>query len=261
MIFRRPVIGVTGPDKGGIAAWLFTAFSVFLQGGWPTRITPSRGVNIDALDGLVIGGGADIAPDYDMENLEFNKEDINSRHVLVSLLMLIVYPAIFLLRRLFSTRLDHAIDGRRDELETRLLRQVSEKHLPILGICRGSQLINRYHGGDLHDDIAEFYEEAALPRSVFPTKEIIVEPGSHLARALETERCRINALHHQAVDQLGEGLRITAREPNGIVQAIEHEQLPFVIGVQWHPEYLVLHRAQRRLFHMLVETARKAAHS
>lgn len=257
MTFRRPCIGVTGPDHGGVAAWLFTAWAVLLQGGWPTRITPGRGIKAEHLDGLIIGGGADIAPDYDISKFEFHKEDIKSRHILVSLLMLVVYPAIFLLRRLFSLRHEHHTDVQRDELETRLLNNVSEKQLPVLGICRGSQLINRYYGGDLHDDIAEFYEEETLPRSVFPTKEIVVEAGSHLANALETERCRINALHHQAVDQLGDGLRITAREPNGIVQAIEHEQLPFVIGVQWHPEYMVLHRSQRRLFHMLVVTARQ----
>lgn len=255
MVQKRPRIGVTGPDRGGIAAWLFTALAILLQGGRPTRITPTRGVSIDWLEGLVIGGGADIAPDYDLSKLEFDKEDIKSRHLFTSIAMLVVYPAIFLFRRLLSRKHEQKLDEQRDELEYRFFKQAIEKQIPVLGICRGSQLINRFHDGNLHDDITEFYEEQAIPRSVFPTKDIIVEPGSHLARALETEKCRINALHHQAIDKLGEGLRITAREPNGIVQAIEHERLPFVIGVQWHPEYMVLHKAQRRLFRMLIKTA------
>lgn len=255
MTRTRPCIGVTGPDRGGVAAWLFTALAILLQGGWPTRITPSRGVIIDKLDGLVIGGGADIAPDFDFSELELDQEAIRSRNILVSLLMLIVYPVIFVFRRLVSLKDGHDIDAARDELENGLLKQVLERQLPVLGICRGSQLINRFYGGDLHSDIAEFYEEEAIPRSVFPTKDILLEPGSQLARALEIQKCRINALHHQAIDRLGEGLRITAREPNGIVQAIEHEQLAFVIGVQWHPEYMVLHKVQRRLFRMLITTA------
>ena len=255
MFRKRPCIGVTGPDRGGIAAWLFTALAILLQGGWPTRITPSRGVKIEQLDGLVIGGGADIAPDFDFSELELDQEAIRSRNIFASLFMLIIYPVIFLFRRLVSLKDGHDIDLARDEMEIGLLKQVLQKQLPVLGICRGSQLINRHYGGDLHSDISEFYEEAAIPRSVFPTKDILVEPGSHLARALETEQCRINALHHQAINKLGEGLRITAREPNGIIQAIEHEQQPFVIGVQWHPEYMVLHKEQRRLFNMLIQTA------
>lgn len=255
MISKRPCIGVTGPDRGGIAAWLFTALAILLQGGWPTRITPSRGVIIGRLDGLVIGGGADIAPDFDFSELELDQEAIRSRNIFASLLMLIVYPVIFVFRRLVSLKDGDEIDVARDELEIGLLKQILHRQLPVLGICRGSQLINRYHGGDLHSDIAEFYEEEAIPRSVFPTKDILIEPGSHLARALEVQECRINALHHQAINKLGEGLRITAREPNGIIQAIEHEKKPFVIGVQWHPEYMVLHKVQRRLFRMLVKTA------
>jgi putative glutamine amidotransferase len=114
-----------------------------------------------------------------------------------------------------------------------------------------------YFRGTLHQDLGAFYCEEPNPSSLFPVKEIAIAPGSKLASVLGVETLRINALHHQAVDTPGQGIVIVAREANGVVQAIESQQESFVIGVQWHPEYLPQHPEQRRLFQSLVQQARE----
>jgi putative glutamine amidotransferase len=84
-----------------------------------------------------------------------------------------------------------------------------------------------------------------------------VNAESKLHDVLTFEKVWVNALHHQAVDELGDKLRVAAKEENGIIQAIEHQEKNFVLGVQWHPEYLPQIPAQRRLFGKLVEEASK----
>jgi putative glutamine amidotransferase len=130
--------------------------------------------------------------------------------------------------------------------------------LPILGICRGSQMINVALGGTLHTDIYEVYVQAPKMRTVLPRKTVTVEHGSRLDRILSCNPCLVNALHHQSVDRLGQGLKIAARDESGIVQAIESESAPFLLGVQWHPELLVWKKPQQRLFAALAEAAREA---
>jgi putative glutamine amidotransferase len=90
---------------------------------------------------------------------------------------------------------------------------------------------------------------------VLPRKHVDIEPTSRLARAMQCTRAAVNALHSQAIDRLGEGMRVCARESNGIVQAIEHTSADFVLGVQWHPEYLPQRPEHGGLFRALVEAA------
>src|SRR5205823_2372139 len=92
-------------------------------------------------------------------------------------------------------------------------------------------------------------------RTILPRKRILVLPGTRLYRLLGARPRRVNALHQQAIAKLGAGLRVAAKDRNGIVQAIEHATLPFVLGVQWHPEYLPQLSEQRAIFRLLVETA------
>jgi putative glutamine amidotransferase len=252
----KPVIGVTGPDKGGLAAWLFTARAVRRAGGRPVRIQPKRPRGIEGLEGLIIGGGADVSPTLYGQRPLPPLEEFKDHGVLGwrRLIGLVLFPILFVIRRLLVTKTS-GLNPARDELEKQLIAEALERKLPMLGICRGMQLINVVTGGSLHQDIKGFYEEHPAIRSVLPRKRINIEPDSCLARALDRTEARVNALHSQAIDHLGEGMQVSARETNGVIQAIEHCQRQFLIGVQWHPEYLPQRAEQRALFRQLVSAS------
>ncbi|CAN5698477.1 gamma-glutamyl-gamma-aminobutyrate hydrolase family protein [soil metagenome] len=264
-ITRRPLIGVSGPDRGGDAAWLFSWLNLALAGARAVRITPRRHSNretIDALDGLIIGGGADVDPKlYGQELLHIvqaprlNQGARSLRWQLIDLLML---PLTWLVRKAAARCVSPLrADPARDEMEMRLLDSAVRRRLPVLGICRGEQLINVYFGGSLHQSLKSFYVEEPDVRTILPRKRVIVEAGTRLSRVLGKRPRAVNALHQQAIDTLGASLIVAAKDRNGIIQAIEHESLPFVIGVQWHPEYLPQHKRQRAIFEALVREARR----
>jgi putative glutamine amidotransferase len=166
-------------------------------------------------------------------------------------------PLTWVARKLSGKKVVARGDPRRDRLEMRLIDDAVQRGLPILGICRGQQLLNVYFGGSLHQVLTGFYVEDPEVRTILPRKRVIPEPGTKLARVLGPHPRRVNALHRQGVDRLGRGIRVAARDRNGIVQAIEHEGPPFVVGVQWHPEYLPQLDEQRALFVTLVDEARR----
>jgi putative glutamine amidotransferase len=153
---------------------------------------------------------------------------------------------------------DVRIDPERDRLELHLLEAALPARLPVLGICRGSQMINVALGGTLNSDIHEIYTHAPRMRTVLPRKTVHIENASRLYDIMRCDPCRVNALHHQSVDRLGRGLAVVARDESGIVQAVEDAGMPFLLGVQWHPELLVWKRPQQRLFSALTAAARTA---
>lgn len=256
MFSKRPVIGVTGPDKGGAAAWFFTALSIRLAGGKPVRITPRLLDNIPEFHGLIIGGGADIEPlNYNQERIEKAVLEKDQRTVLEWILSILFFPIYWLIRYVTHTK-SSTIDPKRDELELLLIQDALEQKKPVLGICRGMQLLNVFFKGSLHQDISGFYAEQPQVSSIFPKKRISVLPGSLLEQLLQTEKCNVNALHNQAIDKPGEDIELSAREQNtGIIQGIEHREYPFVVGVQWHPEYLIQIKRQRNIFKELIRYA------
>lgn len=262
---RSPLIGVTGPDRHGAVAWYFTLFAVWRAGGRARRITPSKPRVLSQLDGLIMGGGADVDPRL------YGEEPASLSHVWEHMKRvrrgtmerwwrLAFLPLIYALRILLSRKQhEDSTDNLRDDLEFGLLELALQEQLPIMGICRGAQLLNVQRGGTLHQHLVDFYADRPQIHSVFPEKRIRLVPGSKLAEILGTTQCRVNGLHSQAVDQPGRGLTIVAREENQVVQGIEDGSMPFVLGVQWHPEYMQQVPRQQRLFAALVQAAREHA--
>jgi len=252
----RPRIGITGPDRGGAAAWLFSALAVWRAGGRPLRIRPSHSRSIDRLDGLIIGGGADISPALYGEHRHLPMRELSDPGAFGwrRALGFVLFPLLWLMRWLL-TKERGGLDPARDELEQTLIGQALERQLPMLGICRGMQLINVALGGTLHQSLEGFYDEYPAIRSVLPRKRVVLEAGSRLQRILGAGEALVNALHRQAIDRLGEGLSAVARESNNVLQGYEASGDRWLIGVQWHPEYLPQRTDQRALFEALVEAA------
>lgn len=218
----RPLIGVTTSKRGGWRSLIFHRLALRRAGGKAVRLTPGMSVALHELSGLIIGGGDDIGAElYGGELLP-----------------------------------DVRVDPERDDLEIRLLQHALPTRMPVLGICRGAQMVNVALGGTLHGDIYVTYAQAKRMRTVLPRKKVWIEEGSRLGQILACNPCRVNALHHQSVDRLGRELRIVGRDDAGIVQAIEGVNDRFLIGVQWHPEFLIHSRSQIRLFNSLVAAAR-----
>ncbi len=241
---------MTGPDRGGFAAWAMTALAVYRAGGSPRRVRPARPLDGEQLDGVVIGGGSDVDPlHYGEEPEEKSADTFSWRDWLVSLLL-------YLPRILFARHSAGDYDPERDQLEQQLIRHALYADKPLLGICRGAQLLNVTLGGSLHQSIEHFYSEGTgNVRSVLPSKTVLLAEGSRLAAVLGVRRCRVNALHEQSIKDLGEGVQVCAREPSDVVQAIEKGDELFMIGVQWHPEYMPQSAQQQGLFRQLVATA------
>ena len=257
----RPLIGITGPDHGGMAAWWFTRFAVWRAGGRSRRITPQNPCSINEFNGLILGGGADVAPDLYGATLLRPEEMTVGEHGWVRRgIALLAFPLMLLLRRILTTR-NPGLSKDRDQLEQKLLQEALARNMPILGICRGAQLLNVTTGGTLHQHLAGFYLESPNIRSLLPRKIITVQPDSHLAAILRCVTCRINALHDQAINQPGTTVRIVATESNGVIQAIELTDKNFALGVQWHPEYLPHHHRQQRLFKALIQAAGNTSRS
>jgi putative glutamine amidotransferase len=255
---KRPVIGICGPDDGGQFAWMCTALSVWLAGGKSKRIRPSKPLSIAQLDGLILGGGADIEPaKYGQERRVKAFLQKNRRTIFEWILSIIFFPFYWLFRYFQHTK-KYPVDLERDKLEFDLLKKALEQQKPVLGICRGMQLINVHFGGSLHQDISGFYAEQPQVATIFPKKRITIEKGSKMEKLLQTDICNVNGLHMQAINEPGKGIKKSASELHtGIWQALEHAEYPFVIGVQWHPEYLVQIARQRNIFKELVKEARR----
>lgn len=153
----------------------------------------------------------------------------------------------------------------RDASELAMARWSLEHGLPILGICRGMQLLNVATGGTLYQDIATQQPEAQrhecsdLPRDT-RSHAIRVRPDSRLAAILGTTEHPVNSLHHQAVRDLGEGVRIVAQAPDGIAEGLEFPAHPFAVAVQFHPEELEqTDEVSRQLFAAFVRFCQERA--
>ena len=147
-------------------------------------------------------------------------------------------------------------DPKRDAMELALLERASGQGLPVMGICRGMQLINLFHGGTLHPHIHDLELDYPHPHTPLPLRNVTIEQRTRLHAIVGTPILRVNALHHQAVDHIGDGLRTAAHDRNGIVQAIESKKGTFVLGLQWHPEFMPYAWHSRRIFSAFANTVK-----
>ncbi len=229
-----PIIGITGNFREGESTLAEGYFlSVIEAGGAPVIIPPFDKDNalidiLDRIDGVILTGGADIDPDF------FNETKLDSV----------------------------SVNPRRDMQELMLVRLAMNRNIPILGICRGIQVIAASMGGGLFQDIEEQYGKFTLQHNPNedikePKHSIIFSEDSLLRNLFGKERIEVNSFHHQAVRSVPEGFKVTARATDGIIEGIESERFFPIIGVQWHPERMLLNddRSMIPLFKWLVEQA------
>lgn len=152
------------------------------------------------------------------------------------------------------------VDVQRDLFELALYAAARGRGLPVLGVCRGIQLINIAEGGTLHQHLAAnitSQDHSQHDSGGEPYHTIELEPGSRLAAAYGAERIRANSYHHQGLAELGNGLRPSGRAADGLVEAVEGTRGPFLVAVQWHPEMsFARHPEHLAPFAALVEAAR-----
>lgn len=235
---RRPIIGITGNYDSGTCTLLEGYYlSVLEAGGTPLIIPPFDDTDamaslLDRVDALILSGGGDINPLYLGEE-----------------------P----LRELGG------INPVRDWHELMLVRLAANRQIPILGICRGLQVMTAALGGRLYQDI---YKEASATlkhsqdtgRHV-ATHTVHIASESLLHRIFGTEVLPVNSFHHQAVREAAQGFVVSARSADGLIEAVESTQHKSMIGVQWHPECMILggDRSMMPLFEWLVGEARSFA--
>jgi putative glutamine amidotransferase len=152
-------------------------------------------------------------------------------------------------------------DRDRDQTEIQLIHWALADGLPLLGICRGIQILNVARGGTLYQDIASqvpratVHHGAGRPRDTL-LHDVEVTRGSHLAAILGDTKVGVNSLHHQAVKDVASHFQVVARAPDGLVEGMETPNGAFCLAVQWHPEELARHTPNMQaLFVALVEAA------
>jgi putative glutamine amidotransferase len=234
---RSPIIGITTYSRNEAGEFnLPGAYvdAVQLSGGVPLLIPPNQTDPtplLDVLDGVIFSGGGDIDPSH-----------YGGEH----------HPTIYL------------VDGDRDEFELKLAKQLLSAEIPVLGICRGMQVLNVATGGTLITHVPDVFGEHVTHRFDHPRRptqhDVQIAPDSRLATILGTESTVVS-WHHQAVKTIDPNWQVMAQAEDGLVEAMEFKAHPWMMAVQWHPEMSPLDSEQIRLFKALVEAASDPAQS
>jgi putative glutamine amidotransferase len=232
----RPLIGISSYGRAGQRQTFSLPCEyvdvVRLVGGVPIMLPAVEGEvpeALDVVDALILPGGGDIDPAH--------------------------YGGV-------RHEANYGISSERDGFELSLARAALVRpELPILCICRGMQLLNVALGGDLVSHIPDHFGEKVVHRhpELRPVVHSVrIEPKSRLAGILGPAELTVHSVHHQAVGRLGTGLRAVAWSPDGVIEAVESDRHPFLIGLQWHPELGALDdERERRLFAALIAHRRR----
>ncbi|MFQ5865215.1 MAG: gamma-glutamyl-gamma-aminobutyrate hydrolase family protein [bacterium] len=233
---NMPIIGITtyGRDKSGnyyLPAEYVEA--VRKAGGVPVLLPPGKSRPeqfLEFVDGLIFAGGGDIDP---------------ARYHEAS------HPSI------------SRVDRERDAFELALAQKVVGEDTPVLGICRGSQLLNVATGGDLIVHVPDEFGHDIDHRTK-NGKETVhlvqIVPNCRLAKIVDDTELSVVSQHHQAPRKIPSDWRVVGRAPDGVVEAMEHQKHPWMIAVLWHPELSVNDPHHLRLFQALIEAARDRHH-
>lgn len=219
MHFTKPMIGVLPLyDCQKNSYWMLPGYfeGILAAGGIPVMLPllsaeEDLTMLTDSMDGFLFTGGQDVDPEiYQKTVLEWCKE----------------------------------IYSPRDEMEVRLLKQVITKDKPILGICRGLQLMNSALGGSLFQDISQEMKRDLKVLHLqhhnyeFPIHDVKIERDSLLYKILQEDCIRVNSIHHQGISDLSPQVKASACSEDGLIEAIEIREMTFGLAVQWHPEFL-----------------------
>lgn len=244
---KLPIIGVSGSmaDDRNVVNAAYTE-AVIAAGGVPVMIPVMKDdalieAVVSTIDGLIMTGGEDFDP------LKHYEEE--------------------------PVRALGTIAPERDEFDVKLVREAVRRGIPVLGICRGEQLLAVAFGGSLWQDIPSQVEGSSVKHRQSPTPasygthSILIEKGSFLEKALETDKTVVNSFHHQAIKALAPGFKAVAASADGIIEAVERiapitgfpDGGGMVIGVQFHPEGLVRgeDKSFLAIFKLLVDEAAK----
>lgn len=239
----KPIIGISGsrivdqhgPWPGYHRSYVNEDYvdSVIQNGGVPYIIPFNEDpdvirTQVTNIDGLILSGGHDVDPRlYGEESLAKIGE---------------IWP-------------------QRDTFDLSLLKEAEKSHKPVLGICRGAQLINVVHGGSLYQDIS-YRDQLTFKHNQehnpeIETQTVALTQGSYLAKLFKKKQISVNSFHHQLIKKVGQNLKAVARAKDGVIEAVEDKQ-GMIIGVQWHPE--MLHHSDSDmniLFADLIQKTRK----
>lgn len=239
---KHPLIGITldvePPKPGGYSSerdWyaMRTNYcsAVSRAGGIPMPL-PHEPVYVEEylarIDGLVITGGF-----FDVDPAMYGQQEVH---------------------KTVTTK------DTRTAFEAAIVKGALKKNIPILGICGGMQLINVLCGGTLLQHIPDSIKDALEHEQKTPHDEpchpILIDKESILFDIFRVEHLAVNSSHHQAVGKPGKNLMVSATAPDGVIEAIEHTEHPFCIGVEWHPEYLI-NAEEEKLFEAFIRACMK----
>ncbi|EKU50455.1 gamma-glutamyl-gamma-aminobutyrate hydrolase family protein [Staphylococcus massiliensis] len=241
---KRPVIGISCNISKYLDGPLCGHKRFFLNEDYVDAVIKNNGVpillpihedasilkqQVEMLDGLIITGGQDISP------LIYGEDPM---------------PLL------------GEVNPKRDQYDLKLLDLAIQREIPILGICRGMQIINVFFGGTMWQDISYkdgvTYKHFQQGETTDLTHKVSIAKDTKLYQLLQTETLMVNSFHHQTIHHLASPLKATATANGGIIEGFEHKDYDFLLGVQWHPE--MLHQTEdvmNRLFDFVIQSDRK----